>query len=102
MDRDVDPHLFFADPDPAAFLNADPDPAAFQKRIWIQLKLICKKLPYEEFSLVEKNIRLLKNKKQWSIMNRYGSMRIRIHSPVDGSVRRLEKSEVIVVALPYV
>ena len=50
MDRAVDPHLFFADPDPAAFLTADPDPAAFQKRIWIQLKLICKKQPYEEFS----------------------------------------------------
>ena len=25
----VDPHSFFADPDPAFFLNADPDPAAF-------------------------------------------------------------------------
>ena len=22
----VDPHSFFADPDPAVFLNADPDP----------------------------------------------------------------------------
>ena len=50
MDRAVDPHSFFADPDPAAFLTADPDSAAFQKRIWIQLKLICKKQPYEEFS----------------------------------------------------
>ena len=38
----VDPHSFFADPDPAVFLNADPD---------------------KEFSLVEK--RLLKSKKQW-------------------------------------
>ena len=25
--RDVDPHSFFADPDPAVLLNADPDPA---------------------------------------------------------------------------
>ena len=24
--RVVDPYLFFADPDPAVFLNADPDP----------------------------------------------------------------------------
>ena len=27
--RAMDRHSFFADPDPAAFLNADPDPAAF-------------------------------------------------------------------------
>ena len=27
--RAMNPHSFFADPDPAAFLNADPDPAAF-------------------------------------------------------------------------
>ena len=26
--RAVDPHSFFADPDPAVFLNDDPDPAA--------------------------------------------------------------------------
>ena len=26
--RAVDPHSFFADPDPAVLLNADPDPAA--------------------------------------------------------------------------
>ena len=30
-------HSFFADPDPAFFLNADPDPAAFLMRIRIQL-----------------------------------------------------------------
>ncbi len=24
--RAVDPHSFYADPDPAVFLNADPDP----------------------------------------------------------------------------
>ena len=28
ISRAVDPHSFFADPDPAVFLNADPDPAA--------------------------------------------------------------------------
>ena len=27
--RAVDPHSFFADPDPAVLINADPDPAAF-------------------------------------------------------------------------
>ena len=27
--RAVDPHYFFADPDPAVFLPADPNPAAF-------------------------------------------------------------------------
>ena len=26
--RAVDPHSFFADPDPAVFQNADPDPGA--------------------------------------------------------------------------
>ena len=26
MSRAVDPHSFYADPDPAVFLNADPDP----------------------------------------------------------------------------
>ena len=26
--RAVDPHSFYADPDPAVLLNADPDPAA--------------------------------------------------------------------------
>ena len=33
--RAVDPHSFFADPDPdpAVLLNADPDPAAFLLRI---------------------------------------------------------------------
>ena len=50
----MDPHSFFADPDPAVLLNADPDPAAFLMRIRIQLKQICKILPYEE-SVVEKD-----------------------------------------------
>ena len=36
----VDPHSFFADPDPAVLLNAVPDPAAFFKRIQSQLKKI--------------------------------------------------------------
>ena len=27
LGRAVDPHPFFADPDPAVLLNADPDPA---------------------------------------------------------------------------
>ena len=45
MCRAVDPHSFFADPDPAAFLI----------RIRIPLREICKKLPYEEFSGVEKD-----------------------------------------------
>ena len=27
--RAVDPHSFFADPDPAVFRKADPDPASF-------------------------------------------------------------------------
>ena len=39
--RAVDPHSFFADQDPAFFLNADPDPAALKMRIRIQLKQIC-------------------------------------------------------------
>ena len=42
--RAVDPHSLFADLDPAVFLM----------RIQIQLKHICKKLPYEEFSVVNK------------------------------------------------
>ena len=28
LTRVVEPHSFFADPDPAVFFNADPDPAA--------------------------------------------------------------------------
>ena len=34
--------------------NAEPDPAALVLRIGIQLYKLCKKLPYEEFSVVEK------------------------------------------------
>ena len=33
----MDPHSFFADPDPAVFINADPDPAVFLMRVQIQL-----------------------------------------------------------------
>ena len=48
------PHSFFADP--AVFLNKDP--AAFKMWIRIQLKNICTKQPYEEFSFfVKKNIK---------------------------------------------
>ena len=57
---DPDPAVFlsvFPDPDPAVFLIVypDPDPAAFSMRIRFQLKQNCKKLPYEEISVVEKN-----------------------------------------------
>ena len=58
---DPDPHSFFADPDPAAFLNSDPnpDPAVFSTRFRIQLQkrkqLV--KLHYEELSVDEKNIK---------------------------------------------
>ena len=31
LNRAVDPHSFFADPDPAVQLNADADPAALAK-----------------------------------------------------------------------
>ena len=50
----MDPHSFFADQDPGVLLNAEPDPAALVLRIGIQLYKLCKKLPYEEFSVVEK------------------------------------------------
>ena len=53
LGRAVDPYSFFADPDPAVFLNADLDPAAFLMRFRIQFKSFYK-LPYEEFSEVEK------------------------------------------------
>ena len=38
--RVVDPHSFFADPDPAVFLNVDPDipVAAFLTRIKIRIQ----------------------------------------------------------------
>ena len=55
---DPDPAVFLSVyPDPAVFLSVypDPDPAAFSMRIRFQLKQNCKKLPYEEISLVEKN-----------------------------------------------
>ena len=44
--RAVDPHYFFADPDPAVLLNVDPDPdlAAFIMWIRIQLNKICNQL----------------------------------------------------------
>ena len=57
----MDPHSFFADPDPAVLLNADPDPAAFLMRIRIHLSKMCTKLPYEEFSGVEKDKNIAPN-----------------------------------------
>ena len=52
---DPDPNPFFADPDTAVLLNADSDPAAFLMRIRILLNKMYNKLPYEEFSGVEKD-----------------------------------------------
>ena len=53
----MDPHSFFANPNPVNFLNVDPDPdpAAFKMRTRIQLKRICEKLPFKEFSGDEKD-----------------------------------------------
>ena len=53
----MDPHSFYADPDPAVFLNADPYPAAFYKT---DSDPACKffflnDLTYKEFSVAEKN-----------------------------------------------
>ena len=55
--RAVDPHSFFVDPDPAAFLNADPDPAAFLMSTGTVSGSCFKKIPYEEFSIVEKRLK---------------------------------------------
>ena len=57
LPRAVNLHSFFADPDPAVFLNADPDPA-FKK---------IKKKTHEELTLVVKTLTVLKRKKQWSL-----------------------------------
>ena len=51
----MDPHSFFANPDPAVFLNADPNPASLWMRFRIQLKQIFEKLPDEECFVVEKD-----------------------------------------------
>ena len=62
------------DPDPAVFLNADPDRAAFlmRIRIRIQLKQICEKLPYEEFSRDEKdNKKMLRSIKTMELVQLY-------------------------------
>ena len=61
----MDPHSFYADPDPAVFLNADPYPAAFYKA---DSDPACKfffldDLTYKEFSVAEKT-ELLKSKKK--------------------------------------
>ena len=38
--RAVDPHSFFADPDPAVFCNADPDPAAVFVKFFLKKSFI--------------------------------------------------------------
>ena len=61
--RDVDPHSFLRTRIRIQlfFLNADPDPAAFLMRIRIHLSKMCTKLPYEEFSGVEKDKNIAPN-----------------------------------------
>ena len=53
LTRAVDPDKFFADPDPAVFLNADPDPAAFLCKSGYSFTFFF--LSYEEFSEVVKD-----------------------------------------------
>ena len=51
----MDPHSFFADPDPAIFLNTDSDPVAFFKcGSGSSFKKNYGKLPYEEFLELKK------------------------------------------------
>ena len=52
----MDPHSFFADPDPAVFLNADPDPAAFKCGSGSTFKKFVKSIliSYNEFPFVKK------------------------------------------------
>ena len=61
--RAVDPHSFFADPDPTVFLDADPDPAACLMRFRIQLSKICKNFLMKSFLEFKKAKRYLKSKK---------------------------------------
>ena len=98
--RAVDPHYFFVDPDTAVLLNVDSDPAAFLMRILVQPNKIFNKLPYEEFSRVEKDRKDCSKVKNHGCDQylEYGSgsrkllkmdpMRIRIHSR-SGSTARL-------------
>ena len=59
--RAVDPHSFFVDPDPAAFFLMSTGTVSGS---------CFKKIPYEEFSIVEKRLkRLLKIEKPWSCSN---------------------------------
>ena len=46
----MDPHSFFADPDPAVHLNADLDPAAFFK---IKIKISTNFLEFFQFFLLK-------------------------------------------------
>ena len=52
----MDPHSYFADPDPTELLNADPGPVAFsvRMRIRIQLNKLGKNY-FMKFAVVEKN-----------------------------------------------
>ena len=54
----MDPHSFFVDPDPAAFLL----------RIRIQLKKICNKLPYEDSSGVESDKKIAQKLKTMELV----------------------------------
>ena len=63
LNADPDPAVFLnADPDPAVFLNADPDPAAFLMRIRIQLKQICNNFALKSILKLKNTKRLLKRK----------------------------------------
>ena len=52
--RAVDLHSFFADPNPAALLNAVPDPAAFLMLIRHKHKQICKNYSMTTFLELKK------------------------------------------------
>ena len=69
--RAVDPLPFFAESEPAVFLNAASDPAAFLMQIRIQLKQICEKLPFKEISGEEKDNNLLKSTKTMELVPIY-------------------------------
>ena len=54
----MDPHYFFANPDPAIHLIADPDPdpAAFKMWIRIQPNKMCKKLLHKKSKFTSQQI----------------------------------------------
>ena len=55
--RAVDPNSFFADPDPAIFLNADPDPGCKMNADPSRLTNLVFKKTHEEFSIFVKYIK---------------------------------------------